>query len=305
MISISNKDAIERFFKHLDNLIDDDVDDLVTLVRSDEALRKRCYRLFPPTDEKSSTRLALEAYGFSFNTYKPSEIELESCLFIGDDYEVSIDKLRFNELLSICNLRECELSRILRPYIKNMRFIALSEFVRSHSPEEVSYKNLKAFPNLLHTISVLGGMDSFRKLYSIDKKLSLYELDSKEWIYILHGLEFESLLRKHLFKDLDYQKRYRDAIPDFVDGDVWIDAKLSKSTALNSNDNTIDKYLKYVNKLKIIYLFDDGADVSSITDDSDVCFEHVSEYYKDLSDSSIEVFEDLIYRVGILKGKST
>ena len=299
------EDRIERLFTSIDNLFDEGCVDVVREVRSNEALRKQCNRLFPPKKDKSSTTLALEAYGLRFDTYVPNRKELENCLFIGEDYKVEVDIYRYNELLVCCNIDQSDLDDLLRPIKTELRLEALSNFVRETSPDMISYSSLREYPHLRVLVEQdLGGIEKFRERFNLDKRMVFYANTSKTRSLINNGFYFEELLENHLFGKVNAQVTYKDSRPDFVVEGNWFDAKLSKGTALFHKVNTIPKYLEHTDHLTIIYAYDDGADTSEVESLYNVDFVHVSEYYDLMSAEAVAEFEDLIERVGVLKGRS-
>lgn len=294
----------ERLFEVFDKLIDEGKV-IHDEIQRDGALRKRVLRNFPPSESKSSTRVAMEAYGFIFDKNIPSTEELQNCWLIGDRFELLINEEVFNDLMARSNLSPLEMRRLVRQERKVMELEALSEFVRETSPELISYKNLRKYPHLRSYItSNFDLFEDFREAFNIDYRLVFYNSPSLRWIHIFNGLSFEKLLEEHLFGTEASQVPYKDSRPDFVVEGEWIDAKLSKGTALDYRDDTIEKYLRHTDHLTIIYAIDDGADTSAVEEDYNVEFKHVSEFYERMNDEAIAEFEELIERSSVVKGIS-
>lgn len=291
----------EQFYRIIDDLIDEGADVIKEVRRSGGGLRKRAQRLFPPKDGKSSTEIALESYGFSFDRTTPSVSELEDCWKITDSYEVVVDERMFSEILSIYNISPRELRVLCQEVKKDVIFDCLSSFVSETSPEQLSYSFIKEeFPHIRsYIINYFDKFQDFRDAFGIDYRLIFYNNPGKRWIYIYNGHEFERLLEKHLFGTRFAQVEYKDCRPDFIINGKWIDAKLSKSTALNRFDDTIDKYMKHTDGLTIIYAIDDEADCSEI---DNVEFKHISDYYEVMRREAVTEFEDFIERVSAVKG---
>lgn len=302
MKDISKTNQIERFFGIIDNLIDGGVVDIIKEVRSDVALRRRAQRLFPSDGDKSSTTLALEAYGFSFDECLPSKDELRSCWSISDSYEVIIDTEKVDELSALSNLSPPELIGHLREVREEVVKEAVSYFVSDTSPELISYKTLREFPHIRsYVVQYFGGITNFREELNLDGRLVFYNNNSKVSTYARLGAEFEELLEGRVFSPEVSQIQHKDCRPDFIVDGSWIDAKLSRSTALDSRSDTISKYLRHTDKLTIIYAFDDGADTSAVEEEFNVEFKHISEFYEDLSAEAIDEFETFIKRVSTIK----
>ena len=89
------------------------------------------------------------------------------------------------------------------------------------------------------------------------------------------GRIFESLVGEvlaELFTEVQPHPHIDNCIPDFVVGETWYDAKLSRSTVFSPGCETIDKYRKHTDYLVIIYALHD-------TDSSDdrAKFVHINE----------------------------
>lgn len=82
-----------------------------------------------------------------------------------------------------------------------------------------------------------------------------YRTDTVQASY--YGYKFEDAVGE-LLKALGYTfTKYETDVglqPDFIIGDTWMDAKLSRWTIVNADDDTIEKYEQYCNRLIIVYL---------------------------------------------------
>lgn len=295
--------AQERVFKVFDELIDTDIN-VWEEVQSNSALRKRCTRLFPSLGGRTRTETALYMYGFIDFKCTPSPTELQGCWEINDQLEVVINKLHFNEILACSNLSEDELIRLMKGEKVVLELEALSEFIVRADAELLTYSRVNDLtPHIMSYVRRnYEDFESFRQAFNLDYRLAYYNNPSVEWINIFNGFEFERLLEDHLFGRRFSQVPYKDCRPDFIIEGEWVDAKLSKGTALHPNDATVKKYFKHTNKLTIIYAVNDGADTSTLENKYNIDFKHISEFYGRMDGKAISEFESFIERASIVKG---
>lgn len=250
----------ERALCVLDDLIDEGID--VTNLRQEihlsntysyDAVRTRLRRAF------GSVENALRAYGLYDQTAEPERLELERCFYIDQDYRVSENRYKSEELKELYGISEIKFQQYKKALLENLEREALDIYVRDIFPyglkRDYIYKH-----KLWHVEKYLRNFygHSVRKLCK-EWELS-YELfnDSYTSFFINKGHEFEELVGDVLsavYPDrVESQRRIEDCIPDFIiDEKHWIDAKLSENTAFNRASKTFDKYLKHTDMLTIIY----------------------------------------------------
>lgn len=159
---------------------------------------------------------------------------------------------------------------------------AVSQFVSDHDPDEITSQLLKKFRSIESYIYCLfDNLQAFYDYYELDGMYISYSRESKLGTYSRLGHEFERLVERVLKESgvyFDRQPTIADCRPDFVNGEVWYDAKLSRSTVLNRGCETIEKYRKYTDYLTIIYGIDDTE-----ADDPRANFIHISQYKQSVS----------------------
>ena len=275
----------------------------MTRVASDLGIHHQTLRRF-------IDRNNLEAYiAFDEVSQRIPTHDVEKCIFIDESFKVSFNEDRLNELSTICGRSIGELKSSVRYYTNSLELDALDMFVRSFDFDEL---NNEAITRHRHIVNYIyrhcGSFDAFREMFGISSELVKYSSDRLRSWYIHEGLKFERLLSDSLTSNSEVNistNTYSDGcMPDFIINSRWFDAKLSKSTALSPADDTIPKYLEHTDHLTIIYAFDDGADTSEVEELYNVDFVHVSEYYGLMSAEAVTEFEELIERVGVLKGRS-
>lgn len=297
----------EDIFKLFDEVIDRG-DCVKSFISNNEAIRKRINRNFHNLEGRSKVDTAMYMYGFDDFSGTPTPIEIQRSIYITDEYTVEIDAAKFIELKSIYNISENDLRRLFRPYLQKLKLDSLDIFISSIDADEFSYSLLRGFSELRYATSIhFSSMDELRSLYNIDIRLRNYSRDySKFNLFTSLGNEFESILRKLDFiggsDGCKHNPKIGNCRPDFVVGNSWIDAKLSKSTALNYGDETIRKYTKHTDDLTIVYALDDGVDVSNIEREYNVTFKHVSEYYDNASEEAIAEVKEFIKKASSIKG---
>lgn len=79
-------------------------------------------------------------------------------------------------------------------------------------------------------------------------------------------------------------------------GNTWIDAKLSRSTALSYGCETIEKYRKHTDWLVIVYAIHDTE-----ADDDRATFVHITEYKPYVSDELQRKIDAFIRRASEVK----
>lgn len=290
----------ERVFKIFDELIDNDID-LWEEVQRNEALRKRINRNFESIEGRSKTETALYLYGFDDYVGIPNILELKRCWKISDN-GVVLDKLHFNYLKALYNITDAELFRLVNIHKEEVIDHFISNLVSSGLFDDYSLDAIRNMSPKTYRMIYTKYCNSFNFYFAfgIDFKIVYYTRSSKHNFFFALGLMFESLVKKYVFPNENYQVIIKDCIPDFVINGRWVDVKLSKSTVLT--DGTIEKYFNHVNKLTIIYAVEDNSDVSFYADNGFIEFIHISEFYKNLSKFEIQEFEEIIECAKVLKG---
>lgn len=134
----------------------------------------------------------------------------------------------------------------------------------------------------------------FYEDYEIPPELIYYNsksINSSSFLFYL-GVKFENLVRKFIFPTEPYQVVYKDCIPDFIIGGNWLDVKLSKSTVFSPNDSTINKYLKHMDKVTILYGIEDDIPTSFYEDLGVIEFVSVTDFYSIIPKSSVIEIEE-------------
>lgn len=305
----------ERVFSRIDEIIDRKLCDVGTKTLSlttyinayDSALRRACLRHF------GSLENALKEYGYVDDYYYISKKEIINYLYeihhISEDYLMKFDHELFLNLISLlkdANYDDVDIRRILRQAISELLDESLSKLVFEVDPDDLwkYWKDGKKENRKLNNriVKKYGSIAEFYRAFNINKKLlSGYSFKGRK-ILMEMGLEFERLM-KSVFEEIGisytYQSRVGKCIPDFILEDCWVDAKLSKSTALNNGVNTIEKYRRHTDALTIIYAIDDESNVSSYEHLANfVC---VTEYYPFLSAETQRKIDDFISKVKRIK----
>ncbi|ARC72383.1 MULTISPECIES: hypothetical protein [Bacillus] len=275
----------ERALCVLDDLIDEGID--VTNLRQEihlsntysyDAVRTRLRRAF------GSVENALRAYGLYDQTAEPERLELERCFYIDQDYRVSENRYKSEELKELYGISEIKFQQYKKGLLENLEREALDIYVRDTFPyglkRDYIYKH-----KLWHVEKYLRNFygHSVRKL--CEEWDFSYELfnDSYSSFYITQGHKFEDLVGEVLDAiypgRVESQRRIENCIPDFiVNGTHWIDAKLSEKTAFNRASKTFSKYLKHTEDLTIIY----AQKSDGVYSFPNVTLVHISRYIPEL-----------------------
>lgn len=271
-------------------------------IQSNQALRKRINREFSSVNGMSKTESALFLYGFNDFCSVPTILELKRCWEVVD-WEVRLNKEYFNELLGVYNINEEYLMKLVNEHKEEVVLNLLSEFALNHPDKfyDEYFKKLKHHSLRYFIYKKFGDFSKARAFFGVPDELTLIDRP-----YLLKlsslGREFEGLLEKWLFEDLDRQVNIDDCRPDFVDGSLWIDAKLSKSTAFYSGVETIPKYSEKVEKVLIIYAVDDMLGIPTLPENVEI--KHISEFYEEIEKEGVEEINEFIKRVEFIKGIS-
>lgn len=281
----------EQVFSKINTIIDSEISlemPLDKYIRSVESFRKACERAFGGVKE------ALDSYGY----YTEDIIEYTDeqvidfvlpCFRVAGFGEVLIDSELLNQKLQYINAftskyTERLVIKIVTKYLTHDRIehyaLTFGEIGVSAFYFRPSFSVARQIEKLI--CNEYGTIESYRKVYGIDMRLldiPIVKVNARRFLDL--GSEFEQLsyaTLSTLYKPIIYQKKVADCIPDFIIGDCWYDAKLSRSTALNPRCETIEKYRKHTDYLTIIYAIDD----TTATDDR-ATFVHITEYYPYIS----------------------
>lgn len=300
--------AQEKIFDRIDVLIDSDVE-VWGFIQENVAFRKQIWRNFPGDGKLSSAQVALREYGFDFSedvtsiSYK----ELYSVLYVDDMYRVSTDNEFVAHLSSVSGLGESEIRTLaITKYGEEFRMIALEKFVDNNDEDYLSdYGNYRDTVIRQYIRKEFGGMRGFREAFNISSELNSYRSSQGARFYTDAGRRFEALVKRCF----DESRTYIDdgyfvegCYPDFVSGEEWFDAKLSKSTAFSPSCETIQKYTKHTAFLTLIYAVDDMSDVEIPSINDNVRLVNIFDYFPDIPDSLRTEIGELIAEVQRRKG---
>lgn len=248
----------------------------------------------------------LDCYkAFDEISWKPaiSKHELEKSFYIDETFKVVRDKEYLEHLRNIgCDENA---STVLSNIKTSLELEAMSMFVDYFEEDEINSALLKEYRHIeSYLFRHFGSLDAFRVAFNIDVNLVAYSSDKARSFFIMQGVEFERLVTKAL------RSMHGDAVitdhrvggsqPDFVVDGAWMDAKLSKSTALSPACDTISKYLEHADHLTIIYAIDDIDEVPDF--DGRVDFVHVTELYPYITDELMNDISELKSAVKQRKG---
>lgn len=278
----------ERVFGIIDDLIDNNVIGDVPLDKYIReylpSLRRRCSRVF------GGLKHALNAYGYDCI---PMQLNLtfdrlfdyiDCCFKINTDGHIRIDfEMLFRKVAELQAMGYCvELDDIIKGvsdiYVLD-RIEAFTLYHNENIADVLDYRPRQYPTNQIEHL-IRNTYKDRKRLYKT-YHISLSMLSGTNTVKIRGlmqlGSEFESLVQEIFTQATISHERHvfhNGCIPDFISGNTWLDAKLSKSTALNAGCATITKYRQHTEHLVIIYALDD----TPATDDR-ATFVHVSEYY--------------------------
>lgn len=177
---------------------------------------------------------------------------------------------------------------------------AIGEFLCQYDPDEITIHLLEEFRHIRHyAYEVFGTLPKMYEYYGIDKSSVEYSMNKKARACANWGHKFDSLV-KEVFDELSYDyechKKFGDSIPDYVVGDCWYDAKLSRSTSFSWSCTTLDKYAKHTDHLTIIYALHDTE-----ADDDRATFVSITEYKPFVSAELQRKIDDFIRKASEVK----
>lgn len=246
----------ERVLKQVDELIDRGVD--VTNIaqelsqREYNRIRKQAVRAF------GSYEQALREYGLYDCNGTPSEIELQRCFEITEDFGVA-ETADVTHVCDIYNLDYFTFRKVSQETRERVEIDALDDFYRKHYPfDNLPTRVLReAYPKLYGYLRKHYG--TYRKFLAAYKVSYNYALSEryKGRDSIPLGHEFERKLGEILraiYPDVRYHVKVGACIPDFiVSGTEWVDAKLSANSILDPRCKTLEKYAKETDSLTVYY----------------------------------------------------
>lgn len=282
----------EQAFKIIDELIESDVIGDIPLDRYIRkhlpSFRTQCIRVF------GSFKEALSAYGYECvtNSEKITFSRLidyiDCCFEINIDGHIRIDfEMLFRKISELQAMGyDIEIDNVIRDVTDYFILDRIESFVLHHNEHIADVLDFRPRQYPINQVeylirSVYKTRNQLYKTYHI----SLGVLSGVSMVKVKNlmqlGAEFESLVGEIFVEATISHERHvihGDSIPDFISGNTWLDAKLSKSTAMHSFSETITKYRKHTDHLVIIYAIDDTA-----ATDARAKFVHVSEYYPYIS----------------------
>lgn len=233
-----------------------------------------------------------EAFDECSAKHKVTSEDIERSYFINDDFKVVCDDEYFEHLRNIRDVGSC--NKYITAVKSALELEAMSLFVSHFECDEINAVLLKKYRHIeSYLFRHYGSFDNFRIAHDMDVNLIAFNSDKARSFFIMQGNEFEGLVTQalqHIHGDrLITDHRVEGCYPDFVIDGKWLDAKLSKSTALSASCDTISKYLAQTDHLTIIYAIDDIEDVPDYGGSVD--FVHISEFYPYMTD---ELMNDIV-----------
>jgi len=286
-------------FELLESVEDSGID-LERYIRDSETIRKRINRNFSNIGELSKVDSALYLFGYldvrGIHSGKVSDYELLDCIeYINEVPDISPYKIK--ELSTLTSNPIKDLVRRLRVLMEDLVLDAVADIIYKSSGRLTmeDFKKIEGgryFEGLSY--KRFGGTLNFYESYGIDVKLFYLSKEYSRINYLFYlGIEFERLVRKWVFPNAPYQVVYKDCIPDFIIDGRWTDIKLSKSTVFLPMDNTINKYLKYVDKLTIIYALEDEVPDDFYEDYGFIELISIESFYGSLPSYAVSELEEL------------
>lgn len=242
-------------------------------------VRKRMYRAFGTGEN------ALKAFGLYDINGEPSDYELYRCFYIDDNYEVKENAHEISLVSDIYYLNELDFRRLYRPILKEVRRDALDEFYRNEFPDKIKSTIIESdeFSHIWNYIrQIYGNIGNFMDAYGTPLYIFVdYNYDKYNGEAIKDGHTFEVVAEdvlKAIYANIQCQVSFEGCRPDFVLGDKWLDAKLSRHSPFHPRSTMLERYLKHTDDLTIIYARDKREPYTQ----ENVKFVHISEYYPEL-----------------------
>lgn len=278
----------ERFFTWIDEAINNDSigDNVVTFVNDSPRMRKAAQRYF------GSVKQALIEYGFVEGEINETwtdgqilnhfdvtyTIDIYGRLVFDDDFFL----LKFDEFSALGG--DLSISKVKSKLKRLLEDDLLQAFFNHFGVDGFRWIDYKPhtqrpqeFKGIAHIIrSRKESRFELANKFGIRYRAFLAIDTSKQERRAIQklGHEFQALVTE-IYDEITLarseQNRFEDSIPDFISGNTWLDAKLSKSTA---SAMTIQKYRKHTDWLIIVYALEDGGKPLD-----GAIYKHVSEYY--------------------------
>lgn len=301
-------DKQERIFEIFDDIIEKDID-LHDYISKNNSLRTRIGRNFKNDLGNTAVNEALRMYGFTgFNeSTKPSRLDLYRCFDCNEvTYEIKFDEDFVNHISTIHNTSPNEVKSLAKTeWLDEIRLEMLSKFVANNDEDFLAnpytYKENSRIRGYFRCI--FGDINTFREAFGINKMLNPNRTMQGHYYYIEAGKRFEEIIKRCF--DANQTEVYKQVSigncrPDFVLGDSWMDAKLSKSTTFYGS-KTIEKYTKHTDALTIIYAIEDVRDESIPLLPQGVDLIHVLDYFSDLPQGLQDEIKVFISEVRLMK----
>ncbi|MFK4304283.1 hypothetical protein ABH892_004423 [Paenibacillus sp. RC254] len=246
----------ERVLSKIDELIDRGID--VTNISKElsakeyGSIRKQALRSF------GSYTQALREYGLYECNGTPSEVELQRCFEITDDFRV-VETADVTHVCDIYNLDYFTFRKVSQEIKERVEIDALDDFYREHYPfDNLPTRVLReTYPKLYGYLRKhYGTYKKFLAAYKVSYKYALSQrYKGRDSIPLGH--EFERRLGEILraiYPDVRYHVKVGVCIPDFIANETeWIDAKLSANSILDPRCRTLEKYAKETDNLTVYY----------------------------------------------------
>lgn len=244
-----------KVFERIDQLIDRGVD--VSNISRElpakeyDSLRKQAARAF------GSYAQALAEYGINDTNGTPADVELARCFDITDNYEV-ITLPNADHVRDIYNLDELTFRRIAKPQVEELELDALDNFYRDHFPfDKYPTANLREELPVLYGYlrKHYGTYKRFLRAYNVDYRYINRDYGGRESLSQGHVFEQKlDVILSVIYTDVRRHVRIGRCIPDFiVNGNEWIDAKLSAETILDPRCMTVEKYAQVTDRITAYY----------------------------------------------------
>lgn len=306
---LSEKQKQENVFTIFDDLIDSgasgDMELKKYIIKHLVGLRIRCARVFGSVDN------ALKSYGYDSKPLSPISFErvydvVSDCFRINSvghvvvDFDLYLEKINTLQSLNY----DVNDNDVLKQVTDFLALDRIEGFMREHNEDaaELLDSRGKKYPeNQLNTIIYKHYEDrkQLYKTYNIAPGMRSDYSYERLWSLCGAGSDFERIVKRVLesmFKEVRYHDCIDDCRPDFIVNNRWYDAKLSRSTALDSRNRTIAKYRNHTQHLVILYAIDD----TNATDDR-ATFVNITEFYPLISEELQREINDFIRKASAIK----
>lgn len=247
--------AKQRVFEKLDELIDRGIN--VTNISKElpsleyNAFRKQAVRAF------GSYAQALAEYGINDANGTPTSVEMARCFEINGSYEV-IRLPNADSIRDIYFIDEMTFRRLAKPTVESLELDALDNFYRDHFPfDRYPTDTLREeLPTLYGYLRKhYGSYKRFLRAYNVDYRYINRDYGGRTSLSQGHAFEqkLDAILGV-IYTDVERHVRVGRCIPDFVvNGNEWIDAKLSAETVFDPRCVTVEKYAEETDRVTVYY----------------------------------------------------